>query len=231
MQMSALEENIRKSLQDHIFNSVDLGELIASYGFTHVSRGTFISEQGLFLYDKPQFGATTLEQARKNLRVAQYLTRQGVLFPNTSLGICKNDAQVSDDQYQLFAVTRALDVSGPTKTIPLQKVKMNYYIPENPVCVVEWSEFELNLFPAENWYAHPMLIELFRRLDPNFYLRDFGRTESLAELGNPTEAAWADNWGIDSSTGIFYPVDIEVIGFGTPRKERIVNTWCENVCW
>ena len=50
----------------------------------------------------------------------------------------------------------------------------------------------------------------FRRVDPAYDPAE-GPKDQYARLLNWAEASHTDNWGLDTETNRFYPIDIEVI--------------------
>lgn len=105
--------------------------------------------------------------------------------------------QTQDHNFQMFAITRGLHTFHPDDPLYNQAPSIS---PD---------------------YSH--VWEWFKRADPNL---EVNNDLSLALLLNPNEALHLKNWGWDSSTGVLYPIDVEVIDFEDDEAVKVVRQWC-----
>jgi hypothetical protein len=222
----SVEFQIMGPTKGKVLSSEEFGQLRDRWGFNTLRHGTYRKrdQQGqaiAYLYDKykrPEYAPLSLDQVKKNLQAAEYLTSIGMVHPATEWGIY----QAGENDYRLFAVTRALQECDTTSQTP--EGWEHLLIPQD----IDPSEMS-GLGFSEDVQSNPRshILSWIRRLDP-LYESWKGSSHPLFALLNTDEASQNDNWGWDSETGKLYPVDLEVLDFGNLQHAPEVDTWVDN---
>lgn len=182
-------------------------------GFEKGHHGTFWNlDRSQFLYRKPCHVAGTADQATEALALLRYATSKGVLYPETKWGIYTNP----EGKYQLFATTPALVDVYENDRNPVEGRKLLKHISHGS------GTFFNDLFAEDS-----QVLEMYRRLDPNFDPAKYRKDGSLVVLLDAMEASHEDNWGWDAS-GKIYPIDVEVIGISDEHHTdftAVIHDW------
>ena len=172
---------------DRVLSADEMNEWAKAKGYTHVTRGTYKNESS-FLYIKSCLTVTTQDDARIGLSAARHLTKAGLVHPATIWGVFRPKTD-REDGYQIFVVSPAIEAWS----------------------VERIGTEDENRFGIQSARDAPHIVEWVQRVEPEYQPGQPVSPNSLVNILNLTEASHPDNWGWDRTTGINYPVDIEVL--------------------
>lgn len=214
------EEAMFEGKENHLFTEEEFTAFIKEKGFHPVKRGTFCAlDERHFLYAKYGFVFPTQDQAEKNLAFIRFLTNKGILHPGTCWAVAR-----SKGEYQLFGITRRLEVPSETD---LPKEGQDIMVTAELLKHEDHKTILTDYALLGKQFTHPEshLLRWYRRLYPDLTLEangSFDANTPLLDVLDIIEASHTNNWGRDVD-GTLYPIDVEVVNLES--EQSLVDGW------
>ena len=198
------EIDVIEDAEHRILSKDEMNALLKRHGFTDGSHGTFSDkDKTIFLYIKNKFQAVDQKDLVRKLEILRVLTKRGALYPETRWGAF-NDV----DHFQIFAVTRGLQQINPLDEMSDAEGPFYNRRKIEEILGEDAPQQDRNHLLLTSPDSH--VTRWFRRIDPTYDPSKGPETPSARTL-NWNEAIHTDNWGFDTKTNRFYPIDVEVI--------------------